>query len=103
MRVTEKTTISEIVRESYNTAELFEKNRIDFCCGGDNSLEKACQKAGVDTGKIIPELESLMEEGDWDSRYVERLPLDELCDYIMGRHHTYINEKSPFITQKLNK
>ena len=40
---------------------------------------------------------------DPDSKYINSLELDALCDYIEKRHHTFVNENLPFLQQKLEK
>ena len=58
MEIKSNTIIGDIVRVNFKTAQLFEKNKIDFCCGGQISLEEACDKAQVNMTKLIPELVS---------------------------------------------
>ena len=95
--------VGDIVRLNFKTAQLFERNNIDFCCGGEISLSEACEKSNVDINKLMPEIEALMQVSDPDSKYIEGLPLDALCDYIVKRHHSYVNETIPFLQQKLDK
>jgi regulator of cell morphogenesis and NO signaling len=103
MEITMNTRIGDIVKENFRTARVFEKNRIDFCCGGGISLEEACLKSNVDIDAIMPEIESVIVTSDPDSRYMDSLDLDELCDYIEKRHHTFVRENLPFLQQKLDK
>lgn len=95
--------VGDIVKTNFKTAQIFDKNNIDFCCGGGISLEEACQKSQTDINELIPELEALVLLNDPDSRYIDSLELDELCDYILKRHHTYVTENIPFLFQKLQK
>lgn len=103
MDIKSDTIIGDIVRVNFKTAQLFEKNNIDFCCGGQISLEDACEKSGIDMKALIPELESLVQTSDPDSKYLESLELDALCEYIVKRHHTYVSENIPFLRQNLKK
>lgn len=103
MKLDRNTSIGDIVKENYQTARIFDENDIDFCCGGDISLEKACERAQLDTDKLISTLEVLLLAQDPDSSYLNKLELDELCNYIEKRHHTYVNEQVPFLQQKLQK
>ena len=52
---------------------------------------------------MIPELESLVLLNDPDSKYIDGLELNDLCDYIEKRHHSYVIETIPFLQQKLQK
>ena len=103
MKITSHSIVGEIVRANYKAAQVFEENKIDFCCGGDISLAKACTQTGINVDLLIPKIASLMSNQDQDSIYIENLPLDKLCDYIVDRHHAYVNSKSPFIQQKLQR
>lgn len=103
MEISEKITVGEIVKENYKTAQIFDRNNIDFCCGGGISLEKACEKANVEIALLLTELEAAVHENDPDSKYIDSMELDELCDYIEKRHHSYVNDNIPFLSEKLNK
>ncbi len=103
MEIKTNTSVGEIVKVNFKTAQLFEKNGIDFCCGGEVSLDEACQKSKVDINTLLPELEALVELNDPDSKYINDLELNELCDYIEKRHHTYVSDTIPFLQQKLQK
>jgi len=52
---------------------------------------------------LYQKLEALVALNDPDSRYIDGLALNELCDYIEKRHHTYVVENIPFLQEKLQK
>ena len=103
MEINSKTIIGDIVRVNFKSAQLFEKNKIDFCCGGQITLSDACDKSDVDMNKLIPELELLVQLNDPDSKYLDGLELDALSEYVVKRHHTYVSENIPFLKEKLQK
>jgi len=103
MEINAQTKIGDIVKTNFRTARIFEEYGIDFCCGGAISLEEACSKSDMDIHALLPSLEEMVVVNDPDSKYMNGLELDELCDYIEKRHHSYIREHSPFIQQKLQK
>lgn len=103
MNIDANTMVSDIVEMNFTTARIFEKHKIDFCCGGNVSLKTACVKSGCEVEELIPELEALVQTVDPDSEYISNLELDELCDYIEKRHHSYVNRNLPFLQQKLQK
>ncbi len=45
MEINTNTSVGEIVKANFKTAQIFDKNKIDFCCGGGISLEEACKKS----------------------------------------------------------
>ena len=103
MEININTSVGEIVKANFKTAQIFDKNKIDFCCGGGISLNEACKKSKVAINQLIPELEALTKVNDPDSKYIDGLELNELCDYIEKRHHSYVSENIPFLQQKLQK
>ena len=103
MDINAKTSVGEIVKANFKTAQIFDKNKIDFCCGGGISLKEACNKSNVDVNQLVPELEAIVSLSDPDSKYIDGLELNELCDYIEKRHHTYVSENLPFLQVKLQK
>jgi len=103
MKIDGSTIIGEIVKVNYKTAQVFESNQIDFCCGGGISLKEACEKSKINMVELITKLEAVVQLPDADSKYMDGLELDELMDYILRRHHTFVIENMPFIQQKLQK
>jgi regulator of cell morphogenesis and NO signaling len=103
MNIDGSTIIGDIVKVNFKTAQVFDKNKIDFCCGGQISLREACEESKIEMTNLIPELEALVQTNDPDSKYIDSLELDELSDYIEKRHHTYVRENIPFLVQKLQK
>lgn len=103
MNINTSTSVGDIVKANFKTAQIFEKNNIDFCCGGGISLDEACKKSGINVEQLIPELAATVQLNDPDSKYIDELELNELCDYIEKRHHTYVSETIPFLQQKLQK
>ena len=52
-------TVAEIVSENIKTADIFKKNGIDFCCGGNVKVQEVCEKKGVDYNTIKEEIENI--------------------------------------------
>lgn len=103
MEIDARTKVGDIVKTNFRTARIFDEKGIDFCCGGAISLEEACSKSDVDMQNLLTSLEEMVAANDPDSKYINDLELDELCDYIERRHHKYIRDHAPFIQQKLQK
>ncbi len=103
MQLDANTIVADIVKESFKTAPVLENHKIDFCCGGNITFSEACEKASVSVNELIPKLDSVMQEEDFDSRFIQSLDLDQLADYIEKRHHSFVKEKIPFLKAKLEK
>lgn len=88
-------TIGELVAENPERARVFEKYRIDYCCGGKLSLAEACSRKGADPAAVAEALEALDAVAsptgtDWASA-----PLASLADHIVETHHGYLAAELP--------
>jgi len=85
--------VGEIVSLNYNTAGVFQKYGIDFCCGGGVSVEKACLKKGLDTETVANELISLLNTPTHSSDSYNTWSISFLIDYIVNTHHNFVRNK----------
>lgn len=95
--------IGEIVSADFRAAKVFEKYGIDFCCGGQVSLESSCIKKGIDLKLIAEELESIKNQPVERSQNYMAWALPFLADYIVNTHHAYLNENMEQIAAYANK
>lgn len=102
MELTKDTTVGNVVTQNIKSAHVFKKFGIDFCCGGGVSMEKACEKNGVNYDELAKELQSVEKSLDKAFDY-DSLPLDQLIDRILSEHHTYVAENIPLMLQYSNK
>jgi regulator of cell morphogenesis and NO signaling len=101
MLLTSEKTVGEIAAGIPAAARVFEKYRIDYCCGGRQSLEAACEGKGVSPAEVLSELEAATrspEDRDWTNA-----PLAELADHIVARHHAFLRAELPALDQRLAK
>jgi len=86
-----KTSVADIAAENPRATCVFEAYGIDYCCGGDQTLEQACAKAHVATEKVERELAAAAGEKrsaetiDWRS-----VPPSRLIEHIVNFHHQYV-------------
>lgn len=85
-------TIGQIVAEDFRTAGVFEKHKIDFCCGGDIGLAETCRTKGLGLAAITRELEAVKAKPLERGQNYSSWELPFLADYIVNNHHTYLNE-----------
>jgi len=95
-------TIGEIVSDNIRTANVFKKHDLDFCCGGGEKLETACENKGTDLDAIMADLE-LVINGEKSTLDYQSMPLDKLVDYIFEEHHKYIYVNGPITGEFINK
>lgn len=98
-------TVRELALEIPGATRVFEKLKIDYCCGGHVALGDACEKAGV----RVEALACLLAEADEAalpasaSKSVQEMTLAELCGYIVERHHVFTREEAERLTALLEK
>ncbi len=93
--------VGEIAIEFPASTRIFEKWKIDFCCGGASPLVEACEKAGAPVEEVVRSIEELRadpEQKDWT-----RESLTDLHDYIIATHHNYTREEITALDQLADK
>ncbi|MEZ6131252.1 MAG: iron-sulfur cluster repair di-iron protein [Planctomycetaceae bacterium] len=86
------------------TSRVFEQHRIDYCCGGERSLEEACWSAEVDVQAVFVELNDVLSRGQSDDDIdFTSLSLADMCDQIDSTHHQYLRSELPRLTQLVEK
>jgi len=98
-------TVREIAVENPAATRVFEKFGIDYCCGGNQLLDQACEKAGVAVDEVLDCLE--MEEETIRSAQLvrdwQKEPLSELVVHIKNTHHKFTREEIIRLTALLQK
>ena len=98
-------TVRDLAVENPAATRVFEKLKIDYCCGGHLSLEEACQNAGVTVGEVS---DLLAKTNDTFATSIAaedftKMSLAALADYIVRKHHTFTREENERITALLEK
>ncbi|QRV14924.1 iron-sulfur cluster repair di-iron protein [Haloterrigena salifodinae] len=93
--------LGALVRDNPEFASVFESVGIDYCCGGDDSLERACADADLEVGVVVDRLRDARSDGgdgtdDWDS-------LSALVDDIVENHHDYLRAELPPLERTVRK
>jgi regulator of cell morphogenesis and NO signaling len=95
--------IGQFVAEDFRTAALFNKYKIDFCCRGNRTVEQVCTKNNIDSNLLLDELDAIMRSTTGQNIDYQSWPIDLLVDYIQKKHHRYVEEKTPILSQFLAK
>lgn len=86
--------LAEIARELPGATGVFRRHKLDFCCGGDQSLREAAAAQGLDPHQIEQELQALAPA----DAEAPGAPLP-LIDHILRRfHETHRRELPELIT-----
>jgi regulator of cell morphogenesis and NO signaling len=95
MSMTAEKTVRELALENPAATRVFEKLGIDYCCGGNKSLNEACRAADLSMDEVIDSLEM----ADHTARAVQAVrnwqtePLADLVSHITNTHHKYTREE----------
>ena len=105
MTVMTAKTVREVAVENPVATRVFEKFGIDYCCGGNQSLEQACTVAGASMNQVLDALE-MEEETARSAQHVREWKnelLSELVAHIKNTHHKYTREEIVRLTALLQK
>jgi regulator of cell morphogenesis and NO signaling len=80
-------TVRELALENPSSTRIFEKLGIDYCCGGNISLEQACRTANLDIDQVLESLEKAHATPAQKERVWQIEPLVALIDHIQSTHH----------------
>ena len=95
MNVTTEKTVRELALDNPVATRVFEKLGIDYCCGGNKSLEEACRAAKLNPDQVLDALDkaeqsarAAQEEHNWQTE-----ALADLIAHIKNTHHVYTREE----------
>jgi regulator of cell morphogenesis and NO signaling len=96
-------TIGRLVAERPERARVFEEFEIDFCCGGKQTLQDACQKRRLDP-EVVRRRLAEVDAGPADATHNwDDAPLGDLCDHIVNAHHGFLKLELPRVGRLLAK
>ncbi|SIJ96061.1 Cell wall-related protein ScdA [Mycobacteroides abscessus subsp. abscessus] len=100
--ITNESIVAEIVTDIPLSADIFRKYGIDFCCGGNISINEAVKNKKVDAETLIDEINELPNH-DQGNINVKYLNAPSLIQYIQSRYHETMREEfknlSPYVTK----
>ena len=95
MSIDTQRTVAEIALERPESAAVFERLGIDYCCGGGKPLAAACEAAGIDVNNVATQLEGAVratqagaEAANWSEQ-----SLAALINHIVEKHHAFCREE----------
>jgi len=103
MTITSESRVGEIAAHHPMATKVFARHGIDFCCGGGIPLEQACAKRGLDTPRILDEIEEAVAEGDPDLDRWDEAPAADLVRHIVHAYHLPLREELPRLEAMLQK
>ena len=93
MTISSTRKVRDVVLELPQATRVFEKMKIDYCCGGDTPLGEACATAGVEVANLERMLEEVGQAPGNGSLDFAKATLGELVGYILDKHHVFTKEE----------
>ncbi len=106
MPFNENSLVKDIVNMFPQSSDLFKKNRLDFCCGGNRPLAEAAGEQKLDVPAIMAELEELYKKHNGTAENMEvwtETSSEGLINHIKNKYHRELEEEltllSPYVTK----
>ncbi|HEY2420726.1 MAG TPA: iron-sulfur cluster repair di-iron protein [Neobacillus sp.] len=100
------TLVKDIVNELPKTSDVFKKNRIDFCCGGNISLSHAASQNDLNMDTLMGELTEVYEKSNASDTNLEVWTTSDsntIIDHVINQYHRVSEEElkalSPYVTK----
>jgi regulator of cell morphogenesis and NO signaling len=104
--ITENTLVKDIVNELPKSSDIFKKNRIDFCCGGNIPLSAAAAQNGLKMDTLLEELKVVFEKSkatETDLEVWTSSDSNTIIDHVINHYHRATEEEltmlSPYVTK----
>jgi regulator of cell morphogenesis and NO signaling len=95
-------TVRSIAIDQPASTRVFERFGIDYCCGGQRSVEEACRRAKAPLDQVMGALDELQANGTPAAEQSwTQSSLAELTAHIIERHHRYVRDEAPRIERLL--
>ncbi len=95
MTITPETIVKDIATKYPLSTRVFARHKIDFCCGGDRPLASFCEDKGLDTERVIEEIQKEVEtSGSPAESWADAAPAD-LIRHILATYHQPLYEEMP--------
>ena len=89
------TTVRDLAVEIPGATRVFEKLKIDYCCGGGQSLADACAAVQVSTDEVERMLEQASaapNQAEGSERFATA-KLSQLIEHIVNTHHVFTKQE----------
>ncbi len=102
MTTTNLRTVGEIAAQSLTAVRVLESCGIDYCCGGNRSLEEACGQLRINPTDVRAKLEAADENPSVENRNWQQESLTQLAQHIVSTHHEYLKQEFPLLSGRLD-
>jgi len=102
MTITASTLVADIATARPATIKVFQRHRIDFCCGGKIPLAEMCNREHLDPQALIAELDAAVLASETTTDWT-RASLADLIAHIQRRFHRPLVVELPRLHAMLDK
>lgn len=79
-------TLGQLASQIPGATRLFREHQLDFCCGGQHTLEQACQQPGLNLEQLLEALQALSQQPGSDQDW-QATATPALIDHLLTRYH----------------
>src|SRR3954466_12558035 len=104
--ITSNSLVKDIVNELPKTSDVFKKNRIDFCCGGNIPLSEAVAQNKLNMDNLLEELKIVFDQysnTEKDVTVWTDSDSNSIIDHVITNYHRVSEEElaslSPYVTK----
>ncbi|MEH7158222.1 iron-sulfur cluster repair di-iron protein [Neobacillus drentensis] len=104
--ITANSLVKDIVNELPKTSDVFKKNRIDFCCGGNIPLSDAVSQNNLNLETLLEELKAVFEKYENEEKDVDvwtNSDSNTIINHVISNYHRVSEEElkmlSPYVTK----
>jgi regulator of cell morphogenesis and NO signaling len=93
MSITRNESVGRIAAEQPLATRVFARHGIDYCCGGVVSLDKACERKGLDPDVMLGEISKEVDRAQTPEQRWDEAPLGDLVTHILVTYHQPLREE----------
>ncbi len=99
----ENLSLAQIVSSKPEAAGIFESYNLDYCCRGKQLVSDVLRDEPLKHAALFKRLEEIFSKETTVENDFTTVSLSELVNYIVDKHHRYVNDSIPVIKQHLDK
>ena len=97
-------TVRDLAVEIPGATRVFENLGIDYCCGGDRTLDDACNIAGMNVEHVMTSLKQVNgSHANFEESSFLTATLAELIDHIVKKHHVFTKTEIARLRKLIDK
>jgi regulator of cell morphogenesis and NO signaling len=96
-------TVGEVAAVHPLATRVFARHKIEFCCGGGQSLAAVCATLDLDTDAVLEEIRRERASSEIPAQRWDEAPLNDLIDHILTAYHGPLHEELPHLEAMARK